>query len=263
MNVFMNPWHNARLLNAIASWLMLLALFVCVAATCLWVTQRSMFAITVVEVSSTDGSRTQQFDTALLKTIRLPRLEGGFFRIKLDQVKKPFEAAPWVRNVQVRRVWPNRLQVEIEEHQALAQWDDGRMVNTFGEVFAANSAALDNEKSLPLFEGPEGSEQEITRRYRDLLKWLAPLKMKPTEIELSDRHAWKVLLSNGMVLLMGRDSNQQAAERVQRMVQALPEAVTKLGFTPQQIDLRHPNGFAIKATPLQAEATATAIPKNG
>ena len=261
MNAWLNPWHNARLLNALASWLMLGALFICVAAACLWVTQRSMFAITVVEVTGTEGIGPQQFDAALLKTIRLPRLNGGFFRIKLDQIKRPFEAAPWVRNVQVRRVWPNRLQVEIEEHQALAQWDDSRMVNSFGEVFTANSAALDNEKQLPLFEGPEGSEQEITRRYLDLVKWLAPLKTTPTDIELSDRHAWKVVLNNGMVLLMGRDSNQQAEQRVQRMVQALPEAVAKLGFTPQQIDLRHPNGFAIKATPLQAPTTA--VPNNG
>ena len=257
----MNPWHNARLLNRLATWLMIAMLLSSVTAICLWVMQRSMFSIAVVEVVSIDGTSLRQFDDALLKTIQLPRLSGGFFRIKLDQVKKPFESAPWVRNVQVRRVWPNRLLVEIEEHQALAHWDDGRLVNTFGEVFTANAAALDNEATLPMFDGPQGSEQEVTRRYQDLVKWLAPLNIVPTEIELSDRHAWKVVLSSGMTLLMGRDSNQQASLRVQRMVQALPEAISKLGYTPQQIDLRHPNGFAIKTTPLQAETAA--IPKNG
>ena len=257
----MNPWHNARLLNRLSTWLLIAMLLTSSAAICLWVMQRSVFSIAVVEVVSHDGTSLKQFDDALLKTIQLPSLRGGFFRIKLDQVKKPFENAPWVRNVQVRRVWPNRLLVEIEEHQALAHWDDGRLVNTFGELFAANAAALDNDASLPFFDGPEGSEQEVTRRYQDLVKWLAPLNVLPTEVELSDRRAWKVVLNSSMTLLMGRDSNLQAGERVQRMVQALPEAISKLGYTPQLIDLRHPNGFAIKTTPLQAQTAV--IPKNG
>ena len=34
------------------------------------------------------------------------------------------EQLPWVRRVSVRRVWPDRLEVTLEEHVALARWGD-------------------------------------------------------------------------------------------------------------------------------------------
>src|ERR1035437_1220368 len=47
---------------------------------------------------------------------------GTFFGVDLDAVRRTFEALPWVRKVEVRRLWPDRLQVAIEEHLVLARW---------------------------------------------------------------------------------------------------------------------------------------------
>ena len=37
-----------------------------------------------------------------------------------------FEAVPWVRRAVVRRVWPDRLAVRLEEHRAAALWEGMR-----------------------------------------------------------------------------------------------------------------------------------------
>ena len=91
---------------------------------------------------------------------------GTFFSVDLDAVRRAFEALPWVRKVEVRRLWPDRIQVAIEEHVALARWGADaqamRLVNTHGEVFAGEHS---DAQRLPQFAGPLGTAQEVTRRY--------------------------------------------------------------------------------------------------
>ena len=65
----------------------------------------------------------------------LPRISGNFFAADLAEVRAGVERLPWVRHVAVRRVWPGRLEISIEEHVALARWGDDALVNTYGETF--------------------------------------------------------------------------------------------------------------------------------
>ena len=37
-------------------------------------------------------------------------------------IRDSFETVPWVRRAVVRRVWPDRLAVRLEEHRAVALW---------------------------------------------------------------------------------------------------------------------------------------------
>ncbi len=85
-----------------------------------------------------------------------------------------------MRTVEVRRTWPDRLEVAIEEQVALANWGGGKLVNTHGELF---DAAL--IESLPAFAGPAGSEGEVTRRYREFAQLLARLGLSTRQIALS------------------------------------------------------------------------------
>ena len=51
-----------------------------------------------------------------------PQLAGNFLTIDLGAVRRAFESVPWVRLAIVRRVWPNRLRVRLEEHRPVALW---------------------------------------------------------------------------------------------------------------------------------------------
>ena len=48
------------------------------------------------------------------------------------------EAALGARGDACGASWPDRLEVDVEEHVALARWNDAALVNTHGEVFAAD-----------------------------------------------------------------------------------------------------------------------------
>ena len=165
----------------------------------------------------------------------LPRAAENFFAVDLAEVRASVEKLPWVRRVSVRRVWPGRLEVAVEEHVALARWGDDALVNTHGERFMAKT-----KEALPLFTGPGGSAAEVTRRYRRFEEIVAPLGTRVERVVLTQRHAWQLRLGNGMHVMLGRDPDQ-AEERLKRFVEVYPK--TKAS---DYVDLRYPNGFALR-----------------
>ena len=103
--------------------------------------------------------------------------------------------------------------------------------------------------------------------------WRDYLKHNPQNPNFADRD--RVVLSNGMLLDLGRDPGADApdphglpgalpfAARIQRFVQAWPAVAGRLeGRTITQADLRYPNGFALALAPLPpSETKSKSIPK--
>ena len=156
-------------------------------------------------------------------------------------------AAPrLVRHVAVRRVWPGRLEISIEEHVALARWGDEALVNTHGERFVGKT-----QEALPSFIGPAGTQAEVARRYARFSAIVAPLGTKVERVVLSARHAWQLRLANGLHLALGRDP--EAAElRLQSFVAAYPATLSADGRRYEYVDLRYPNGFAVRVPDLKS-----------
>ncbi len=244
----MNIWHNPIALRWISNWLALLAFLLFVSAAVLWLIRLPYFSIRAIELTAVPGQTLQFVDANTIPSIRLGPVSGGLFRADLNHIKQVVEAAPWVRRANIRRVWPNRLLVEIEEHRAVARWEDGRLLNSYHELFVANSGALENEQDLAILAGPQGSHAEVARRWLELDEWLKPLSRTVSQLTLSERYSWKVELDDGMTLILGRDQGapQPARDRVIRMVQAFPDLTQSLRSVPVQIDLRHSDGFAIR-----------------
>jgi cell division protein FtsQ len=149
----------------------------------------------------------------------------------------------------------------MQEQQVLGLWNENRLLNTYGESFTANLGEAGDDGSLPVFDGPEGSEKLVAQRYSDLLHWMAPLKVGLLSVTLTQRYAWEVALSNGMTIDLGRDPTAMSMDtaslesRVRRFVQAIPVVQERVG-SPVHADLRYPNGFAITtAKPTPAKTT--------
>jgi len=172
----------------------------------------------------------------------LPRISGNFFAADLGEVRASVERLPWVRHVAVRRVWPGRLEISIEEHVALARWGDDALVNTYGERFGGKT-----DQVLPVFIGPAGTQAEVARRYAKFTAIVAPLGTKIERVSLSARHAWQLRLANGLHLALGRDADL-AENRLRRFVEVYPTVKNKNEY----VDLRYPNGFAVRVPDLKS-----------
>ncbi|MGE0313070.1 MAG: cell division protein FtsQ/DivIB [Lautropia sp.] len=243
----MTLWHDARVLNSIANVLIMAALAAFASTAVWWLAHRPVFDLHDIEVSAVQGRTLERLDPAQLREAGLNRVDGSFFSVDLHEVRRRFESAPWVRRAEVRRVWPNRLQVAVEEHRPLASWGDGRLVNTFGELFEASLPGGEDESRLIAFAGPEGTQRMVAERYAELERELRAIDMRPRAVNLSERQAWSAELDNGITLLIGREEGVDVMERVARWAAVHPQVQARLNERTEVIDLRYPNGFAIRA----------------
>jgi cell division protein FtsQ len=166
------------------------------------------------------------------------QLKGNFFTLDLNQARRGFEKLPWVRSVSLRREWPDRLELLLEEHVVLARWESGGLVNTHGEVFPGGT-----DRSLPLFSGPAGGAPDIARQYLVFSRVLAPINLRPVQVQMSQRRAWQVWLDNGLLLVLGRERSEA---RLKKFVAAYNRSMAQLQWQPDYADLRYDNGFALR-----------------
>jgi len=236
-------WDNPRLLNAIAGALTALALLVLATAALLMLMRSPLFPLRTVELR---GSLTHTTRAEVEQALR-GRVDGNFFAVDLAEPRAALERLPWVRRVQVRRVWPDVLEVTLEEHVALARWGDTGLVNQQGELFDGRGA-----RDLPLLAGPAGTEAELARRYQRYSELLAPLGSPLERLILSPRYAWQLRLADGLVIELGRDApNDPVDTRLARLVAVYAQTLGRISRTHEYVDLRYPNGFALRVTELK------------
>ena len=175
-------------------------------------------------------------------------LRGNFFSVDLAATRAAFQKLPWVREVQVRRRWPDQLDIALEEHEVLARWGNEKLVNTYGELF---DAATDD--SLPVLNGPSGTAQLVTQRYTAFFEMLMPINMRPVSVTLSARYAWQLKLSSGLTVELGREQNNANSTtnlvltRLSRFTAIYPTTLARLNRKFDYVDLRYPSGFALRA----------------
>ncbi len=237
---------DVRLMNGVASTVYLLGAAALLAAAVLWLTRAPLFTLRAVRL---EGELTRN-SVNTIRANAMPALAGNFFSVNLQKTRAAFESVPWVRRATVRRVWPDRLVVQLEEHRAAATWagEDGndRLVNTHGEVFEANLGDVEDD-GLPGFAGPDGTSAQVLAMYRRLQPVFARMDLEAETLTLSGRGSWRVELEGGATLELGRGSEEDVVARTERFVRTFPQLAARYQRQPlAYADLRHTDGYAVR-----------------
>jgi cell division protein FtsQ len=240
---------DIRLMNVTAALLAALGVIALATVAVLWAAHRPIFAVRSITV---DGDMAHN-SALTIRANAAPKLVGNFFTLDIVGARRAFEAVPWVRQAIVRRVWPNRLAVQLEEHRAAALWgssasdDDApdKLVNTFGEVFEANMGDVEDD-ALPTLRGPDGSSAEALALYGRLQPVFAAMNAHVDTLALSVRGSWRVELDTGAEVELGRGTDDEVVERTRTFVATLPQVTGRYGRALQSADLRHRDGYAVK-----------------
>src|SRR5262245_49832250 len=163
-------WDNPRLLNLTAGILVGIAALIFGAALVAVLMRSPLVPVREVRLANPLERTTRQDIEGALRG----RIAGNFFAVEPAEIRAGLQQLPWVRRVTVRRVWPDSLEVAIEEHVALARWGAGGLVSTNGERFGGHT-----DDPLPTFVAPSGHETEVTLRYGSFKALLAPLGVEP------------------------------------------------------------------------------------
>lgn len=227
-------WDRPSLLNWIANLLFAMSVVAMLYAALYVVVHLPIFPLREVKV----GGQLTHVTREQVKLIVAKHLRGNFFTLNLAKSRDAFEKLPWARNVSVRRRWPDKLEVVIEEHQALARWGSIALVNTHGELFHAASGG-----ELPIFYGPGDGVIEVASQYGEYSKILKVAHLNIASLALTPRRAWKITTSDGMVIELGRVEMQP---RLEKFASVYSSTLAGLNKKIAYADLRYPNGFAVR-----------------
>lgn len=149
---------------------------------------------------------------AISSTEQLVRLDVGAVRTRVAAL------AP-VRSVSVRRVWPDRVRIDVEERQPVAVIDIGgsiRAIDRDGVVFREFPA---KPRALPLVQADPGVREEaITESARVVSAMPATLSRRIDHVEVETVDQIVLVLRDGRTVVWG--SAEQSEEKA-RVLEAL------------------------------------------
>ncbi len=182
----------------------------------------------------------QRVDPAQLRAVVLPYAKRGFFAVRLKDAQDAVEKLAWVDSAEVRKRWPDVMEIRVVEHRPFARWGEGRLLSEQGRLFPTPKALA--ELKLPQLGGPDSQVQEVVALYNESRQLFAPLGLEVERLAMDRRGNWSLTLGNGTEVVIGR---ADARPRLARFARMLPQL---LAMQPQPLlraDLRYTNGFAL------------------
>ncbi len=257
MNRTEGPAVDLRMMNGLTVLLFAVFLASVALAVTRWVSNRPAFSLQGITVQGDVGH-------ANVPTVRahvVSRVAGTFFSVDLAKTRSVLEAMPWVRHAVVHRDFPNRLRVQLQEHQVAAYWGDAnepRLLNTFGEVFDANVGEVEID-DLPRLNGPIGQSAAVLAAYRALGPQFAAMDLTIESLELTNQGSWRVGLRGGAAIEAGRGDLDEVQARTRHFLTTLTRVLARYQRSASALesaDLRHENGYAIR---LRGISTVAAV----
>lgn len=196
----------------------------------------------------------QQLGKDELKSALLPLVSTGFFEADMKAVQQAVAALPWVKTVAVNRVWPDTLDIEVEERIPYARWGKHSLMTEQGEIFTPRNIA--DFQDLVMLTGPAQQQLKVLEIMKGINTALADRAMALAEFHVNDRQSWTIKLTSGLVILLGRDGQ---LEKLQRFLRTLVVLKQEQVQAMAVVDLRYPNGYAVSWKPDTPEIDWTSM----
>lgn len=183
----------------------------------------------------------ERVEPAQLQAVLKPFAARGFFAVNLDAAQHAVARLPWVERADVRKRWPDVLEVVVVEHRPFARWSRARLLSDRGRLFPARDATVPT--GLPQLAGPDTRVPEVVALYNESKALFAPIGIDVRRVELDARGSWTLGLSNGAELVVGRFD---ARARLSRFARLMPQLLDRRMQPLKRADLRYTNGFALE-----------------
>jgi cell division protein FtsQ len=168
-------------------------------------------------------------------------LGKGFFAVQLAEVQKAVSELPWVERVEARKQWPDTLRLTVYERQPFARWGESRLLSQAGELFEV--PGTEAMQGMPQLAGPDERLAEVIAFHAACLREFSGSGLSVQAVELSARGSWRLTLSSGAQIEIGR---VDAQARLQRFLDVWPKLAAGSDGPPVYVDLRYENGFALR-----------------
>jgi len=161
--------------------------------------------------------------------------------IDVTKLQNEIKKLNWVKQVEIRKKWPNTIEVLIEEYLPIARINKKLLVDS-GVLIGANNLKEMNELPLLNFKTKRSNTEylEIVKRYKSIQKSFMSIGIIVDSLDISESLAWTINTSNKIKIKIGR---KQHVQRVNRLISTLH--FIEIFETVKTIDLRYNNGYAV------------------
>jgi cell division protein FtsQ len=175
------------------------------------ITARTGFAVDQVRVSG-------NHETSEIDILDRLELDGwtSLIGFDADKARERIAALPWVASAAVRKVYPDEIEIHIEERKPFAIWQHGHdlsVVERSGNVivpFSSNRAT-----SLPLVIGLGAPEKAA--EFIDKVKNYPELASRIKDYIRIGERRWDLRLDNGVTIKLPEGSETKAIETILAM----------------------------------------------
>lgn len=205
-------------------------LFVCLHAV--W--SRPVRQITVT------GQVSELNPVQLKKLLQEMSSQQSWLHASLEPMQQRLRQLPWVKKVQVQRVWPANFVVRIMQHHPVARLPMQSLLAEDGSVIPV--ASLVRWQALPLLAVPVDQLTVAQGYLPRFVRWLSRMRHQLRRVQWSSQSGWTLTCRDGLVIHLGREN---IMVRLRHVVWAYPGLLRAQGVL-KTIDARYSDGVAVR-----------------
>lgn len=205
-----------------------------------WLAHNQYYPLGKIEIYSGSQHTPQAQITNLLAT----DVDRSWFKIDLVIIRNKLLQLAWIEKVSLRRLWPDKLVIEITEKPPLAVWNDKAILMANGALFFPQPLSKTPKvlAQLPRFYAAESLKTEVAAKYLEFTEHLLREKLTIERLEVTADRGWTINVNAGFKVFLGKT---ELTPRLTRFLLAYRAQLRDHRKSISHVDMRYINGLAI------------------
>lgn len=163
-----------------------------------------------------------------------PWFPDGYLSLDVQAIQAHLQSMVMVANVKVEKVWPDLLDIHIEEERPVALWNAKSMLSENGDILPVAYEEL----QLPKLQGANNESKLVMQHFLLFNRWGKRHQLELVGIQHSSA-GWQLDFHSGLRIWL---DNVTAMNGLQQ----LDQVIDQFDFTRiERIDMRYEQGFAV------------------
>ncbi len=173
---------------------------------------------------------------------------SSLLMVDAEKARARISEIPWVSDVTVKKLYPNRIVVELTERRPFALWQDDGKVKVVDKSGTVTSEVIETRNAgLPLVVG-QGANLRVTEAIA-LMESAPSIRGRIRAAVLVAQRRWNLVTTDGIEILLPEEGAEQALARVAQ----LQDAKKLLDRDLVVVDLRVPDRLFVRLSDAAAE----------